>query len=510
MNKSAIAVEMRGIYKEFPGVRANDGVEFETRWGEIHALLGENGAGKTTLMKILSGIYQPDTGEIFIDGQPVKIKSPKDAIALGVGMVHQHFSLVDVLTVTENVTLGGSQPRIWLNENELARQIQDLSKHYGLHINPKASIWQLSLGEQQRVEIIKLLYRGMGILILDEPTSVLTPQEVDSFLLTLRSLANEGKSIIIITHKLDEVLKIADRITVLRAGKKVDTVNTRDTTKPQLARMMVNQEIDLFPVRPKERTTETGNLVLKLEKVHAYSDRGLLALKDVSLEVRTSEIVGVAGVSGNGQTELAEVICGLRKPTSGQVIINGDPEASRTPISAINSGVGHVPEDRLGVGLVASLSVRENLILKGYRKPPLSGRFSLNHKSIDAFTKRLIQMFGITPPNPDTPVTLLSGGNQQKVILSREITSDSKLLVAVHPTIGLDIGATEFVRTTLHEQRCSGAAVLLISEDLDELLELSDRMAIMYDGQIIGVVRPGEIDIEKIGLMMAGEQIALE
>lgn len=509
MEQGPKAVEMRGIYKEFPGVRANDGIDFETQWGEIHALLGENGAGKTTLMKILSGIYQPDSGDICIDGQPAKIRSPKDAIELGVGMVHQHFSLVDVLTVTDNVNLGGSHPRVWLKEKEFAAQIQDLSKKYGLHINPRAYIWQLSLGEQQRVEIIKLLYRGTKILILDEPTSVLTPQEVDSFLYTIRYLADEGKSIIIITHKLDEVLRVADRITVLRGGKKVETVDAKGISKPKLARMMVGHETYLFTNRPKEEKTEPGDPVLELDEVRAFSDRGLLALKDVSLKVHSSEILGVAGVSGNGQTELAEVVCGLRKPSSGQVIINGDPNASKTPISAIDAGVGHVPEDRIGMGLLPGLSVRENLILKGYRKPPLSEGLRLNHKAIIEFAWQLINLFSINPPNPETPVTLLSGGNQQKVILSREITGENKLLIAVHPTMGLDVAATEFVRTTLREQRRKGVAVLLISEDLDELLDLSDRLAVMYEGQIKGIIRPGEVSIEEIGLMMAGEQVTL-
>lgn len=498
-----IACEMKGITKEFFGVKANDNIDLSVNKGEIHALLGENGAGKSTLMKILSGIYTADSGEIYLNGKLVEINSPRNAFDHGIGMVHQHFSLVDVFKVNENIILGEKSRDIWINEKKINNEIIKIGEKYEIAINPNSNVWQLSLGEQQRVEILKLLMRGVEILIFDEPTSVLTPQEVDGFFNTLRKLSKEGKSIIIITHKLNEVFNIAQRVTILRKGKKISSVYPEDVTKKDLAKMMVGKEVIFDVKKPK---VQSGKSALVLKDISAKNDRGILALKTINLEVKASEIVGVAGVSGNGQTELAEVISGLRTPISGEIIINGEEVKKYSTQSAIKSGVSHIPEDRIGTGLIPQLSVKSNLVLKDYKKKKFSKGFLLNLKAISNNAKELIDVYNIDPKNPDSPIMLLSGGNQQKVVLAREITTDHNILVAMHPTFGLDVAATEFVRNKLIDHCKEGGAILLISEDLDEILQLSDRISVIFQGEIQDTISSEEADIENIGLMMAGEK----
>ncbi len=495
------AVSMQGITKRFPGVLANDHIDLEVRAGEVHALLGENGAGKTTLMNILSGLYRADEGHIYIKGQMANVQSPRDAIALGIGMVHQHFMLVEPQTVAENVILGLDTPRFFLDMSRIESKIAEFSMQYGLQVDPRARIWQLSVGEQQRVEILKMLYRGVDILIMDEPTAVLTPQEVEELFTTLRRMAEAGKSIIFISHKLDEVMTISDRVTVLRGGRVVATVNTGQTMKEELCRMMVGREV-LFHLQ--KSPVEPGEVVLQVRGLRALNDKGLEALKDVSFAVREREILGIAGVAGNGQRELAEVITGLRKATGGGIAIASCDLTNCTPGRVIKEQVSHVPEDRLGMGLVPNMAVSDNVILKGYREPPLAQGPFLNRPSISRFVDELIQRFSITTPSRETPVKLLSGGNLQKTILAREISVSPRLMVAVHPTRGLDVGATESVRNLLLKQRDEGAAILLISEDLDELLSMSDRVVVMYEGEIMGIVPATQENIEEIGLMMAG------
>ncbi len=495
-----VAVAMRGIVKRFPGVLANDHVDFSAYEGEIHALLGENGAGKTTLMNVLSGLYRPEEGEISLYGQAVSFSSPRDAFAHGVGMVHQHFKLVDTHTVTENIILGLDRPRFLLNLSQAEEEIQRLEEQYGLKVDPQAFIWQLSLGEQQRVEILKALYRGARILIMDEPTAVLTPQEVDELFVTLRRMVNEGHTIIFISHKLDEVLEIADRITILRKGRVVDTVDVQNATKKNLARMMVGREV-LFQV--EKPPLEPGAPVLEVEDLHALSDRGVPALKGVSFHVQQREILGVAGVSGNGQSELAEVITGLRESTRGRIRVNGRDLTNAGPRAFIDEGVSHVPEDRVHVGIVPSLHLTGNLFLKAYRKLP---GFFLNWSELRERARSLMQRFDVIAPSPDVEARTLSGGNIQKLILAREFSSLPKAVIAVHPTQGLDVGATEAVRQHLLEQRAQGAGILLISEDLDEVRALSDRIIVMYEGEIMGEVMP-ETPVEEIGLLMAGTRL---
>jgi ABC-type uncharacterized transport system ATPase subunit len=497
-----VRVRMEGIRKQFPGVVANDGVDLEVREGEIHALLGENGAGKTSLMCVLAGIYSPDAGTIWIDGKKAQIRSPRDAISAGVGMVHQNFMLVTTYSVAENVTLGLNKPRFLLNSRKLEENVAEVAQSFGIKVDPKAKIWQLSVGEQQRVEILKSLYRGAKILILDEPTAVLTPQEVRELFVTLRAMAQAGHSIIIISHKLEEVMNLSDRISVMRKGKRIATVNTRDTNSSQLARLMVGR--DVISSLHREAIVP-GEEVLVLNGVRAQSDKGLPALRDFSLTVHAKEIVGIAGVAGNGQRELAEAITGLRSTTGGQVLVNRMDLTNCSSRQVIDRGVAHVPEDRKGTGTVPNLCVLDNLMMKCFRREPYRRGPFLNLRLIRQFAENLVERFQIATPNLETPVKLLSGGNVQKLILAREIATFSELMVAVHPTRGLDVGATEAVHQMLLEQRSKGAAILLISEDLDELLALSDRIAVMYEGRIMGEVPPDGSQIEAIGLMMAGK-----
>jgi simple sugar transport system ATP-binding protein len=499
------AVEMRGIVKRFPGVLANDHVDFDLRQGEVHALLGENGAGKSTLMNVLAGLYKAEEGTTIVEGKRVSFNSPRDAIAAGLGMVHQHFMLVPSQTVTENIILGLDTPRFSLNMAELDKRILALQEQYGLKVDPRAKIWQLSVGEQQRVEILKMLYRGARVLILDEPTAVLTPQEIKELIATLKGMVARGHSIVFISHKLDEVLAIANRVTVLRQGRVTAAgVSTVGVSKRQLAELMVGREV-VFSLQKAPATP--GPLVLDLQEICAESDRGLQAIKGLSLQVRAGEIVGIAGVAGNGQSELAQVITGLRKSTCGRVLINGEDIVNRSPREAIKRQVAHVPEDRNGVGSAPSLSLAENLIMKKYREAPVGTGWVLNRLVIRKQATELKASYDIAAPNIDVQARLLSGGNLQKAILAREMSAKPKIIVAVQPTRGLDVGAIEAVQRVLLAERARGTAILLFSEELEEVMSLSDRIAVIYEGQIMGEVKPAETTLEQIGLMMAGQRL---
>jgi general nucleoside transport system ATP-binding protein len=499
---SPLAIEAVGIVKAFPGVLANDHVDFDVRPGEIHALLGENGAGKSTLMNVLAGLYRPDEGGIRIGGLDVEFRSPRDAIAAGIGMVHQHFALVPSQTVAENVLLGLDKPRFRLDLRRSEAEIARLARDTGLRVDPTARIWQLSVGEQQRVEIVKLLFHGAQVLILDEPTAVLAPQETAELFATLRSMVEAGRSIVFISHKLGEVLAIADRITVMRAGKVTAAgIDPKTVTRADLAKLMVGRSV----LEQLRRTTvEPGRVVLAVEDVTADNDRGLPALRGASLEVRAGEIVGLAAVAGNGQSELAQVITGMRT-CQGRVTIDGRNVAARPARDSIDAGVAHVPEDRAGVGSAPNLSLVDNLILRAFRHPPLARGPLLDdgaarHKATDLRTA-----YAIASPSIDAPVRILSGGNLQRLILAREIDSAPRLLVAVQPTRGLDVGAIEGVHQLLLDLRTQGTGILLISEELEELLALSDRILVMYEGRIsAGFETPSGADIEAIGLHMTG------
>jgi len=513
---SNLIVEMQGIVKRFPGVLANDHVDFELRPGEIHALLGENGAGKSTLMNVLAGLYKQDAGIIKIKGNPVEFSSPRDAINSGIGMVHQHFMLVPSQTVTENILLGLDDPSFFMRLNEYDAKIAKLGDQYGLKVDPRAKIWQLSVGEQQRVELLKMLYRGANVLIMDEPTAVLAPQEIEDLFDTLRAMIAQGKSVIFISHKLQEVTAIADRVTVLRRGRVTASgVSTKGVTRQELARLMVGREVVFFvDKKPKE----PGDVILDVKNVHAENDKGLPALRGLSLNVRAGEIVGLAGVAGNGQNVLSEVITGMRKCTQGEVILNGDMVNNRDALFGIQHGMAYVPEDRTHVGSAPNLSVTDNVIMKKYRKPPISKGSLLDMTAATNFAKDLKQAYDIIVPTVNTPVRLPSCGTLQRVTLARETSANPNFMVAVQPTRGLDVGAIEGVHRLLLTQREAGAAVLLISEELEELLSLSDRVYVIYEGKIMGEVKvksaePEESLIEEIGLMMTGtplEQIHKE
>jgi ABC-type uncharacterized transport system ATPase subunit len=493
---------MRGMSKRFPGVLANDGVDFEAAPGEVHALLGENGAGKTTLMNVLTGLYRPDDGEIRIHGEPVDFHSPRDALRAGIGMVHQHFRLVETLTVAENMTLGWHTPRFWLGARAGRRQVRDVSEALHMAVDPDARIWQLSVGEQQRVEILKAVFRGSRVLILDEPTAVLTPQEIEQLFVTLRVMAREGHAVIVITHKLHEVMAVADRITVLRGGKSVATVSVAEVTPRSLAALMVGREI--AEPRRVEQEHSIGELVLEVEHLTATGDRGGFAVKDVSLGIRAGEIVGVAGVAGNGQRELAETIYGIRPAATGTVRVNGKSLRQGDPRAAIAAGVAHVPEDRLGTGLAPSLSIASNVSLKTYRFPPISRGPLLVLRRMRERALALIRRYDVKAPGPDTPVRNLSGGNLQKLVLGREFEGEPHVLVAGQPTRGLDVGAIETVHTYLRQAAANGVAVLLFSEDLDEIRALADRIVVMYEGALVGELEAASASVDEIGLLMAG------
>jgi len=493
---------MRGIVKRFPGVLANDRVDFDVRAGEIHALLGENGAGKSTLMKILYGLYQPDAGEIRLNGKPVTIHSPADAIRQGIGMIHQHFMLVSSLTVAENVALGLRSSREPLMDlDRVSARIREMAQAYGLQVDPQAQVWQLAVGQQQRVEIMKALYRGAALLVLDEPTAVLTPQEVDDLFVTLRQMAQDGHALIFISHKLHEVLGISDRVTVLRDGRVVDTLPTAQATRRDLARMMVGRDVVLQHHRPP---VELGETRLVVNGLWAQGDRGTPALRGVSLEIRAGEILGLAGVSGNGQRELAEVIAGLRPATRGKVMIEGQDVTGLSPAALIKTGLSYIPEERMRDGTIKEFNVAENLILIDHGREPYSRNIFLDRQAIASRVAELVRSFDVKTPSQETPLKSLSGGNIQKLILARELSRRPRVLIAAQPTRGVDIGATEYIHQRLLDQRTAGTATLLISEDLDEIRALSDRIAVIYEGEIIGVVERDEATVEELGLMMAG------
>ncbi len=502
---------MKGITKRFPNVLANDQIDFCIASGEIHALLGENGAGKTTLMNILFGLYQPDEGHILLDKKRVSLRSPRDAINLGIGMVHQHFKLVETNTVTENIALclqidDVRKPMNFLRLlknplQDVEKRVKDLSNKYRLKVDPQAKIWQLSLGEQQRVEIIKTMFQGVNVLILDEPTSVLTPNEVDDLFNTLHRMANEGHAIVFISHKLDEVLRISDRVTVLRNGRVMASLITSKTDKKELARLMVGRDVFF---RLEKKQIIRSEPVLEVKNLEALSDKGDLALKSLTFTVYSGEILGIAGVSGNGQKELTEVITGLKTSDKGEVIILGVNVTNSSPIKILNQGVAHIPEERIKVGTVPNMSVTENLFLRRYDQPPFSSGFWLNEDVMRQYSEKLIEEYNIVTPSTQTPVKVLSGGNIQKLIIARETSWNPKLIIASHPTYGLDVGATEQIRRLLLEQRGKGVAILLISEDLTEILSLSDRIVVMFNGEFVGEMLAETVNVEEIGLMMAG------
>ncbi|WP_379155466.1 ABC transporter ATP-binding protein [Paenibacillus sp. sgz5001063] len=497
------SVEMRGIVKKFGSVTASDEVDFSANAGEIHALLGENGAGKSTVMSMLSGVYRADEGEILVHGQPAKIRSPKDAALLGVGMVFQNFRLVQSLTAAENIVLG-EKSSFWRGSHWIKnkhREIEGLAERFGLKFPVDRPIWQLSVGEQQRVEIVKTLYRGADIIILDEPTSVLTPGEVEQLFATLQVMKQAGKTVIMTTHKMKEVMASSDRISVMRKGKMIATLATAETDELELARLMVGREVE---ITRQEREVSAGEPLLVVNNLEVTADHGRKALDGLSFKVCEGEIVGVAGVAGNGQKELAEVLTGLRTWKNGDIEFDGKPVKSASVRGAIDSGISHVPENRMKSGLAGRLGSVDNLLFKSYRSDEHSKFGFLKAAKNRSWSQALVERFNVKTPELDTPVQQLSGGNQQKLLFAREVSHQPKLMVAVHPTQGLDVGATAGVHDLLMELRSSGSGVLLISEDLDELLQLSDRILVIYNGSIIGESDHEHADRENLGLLMAG------
>ena len=502
MTNNNLALEAKGITKRFPGVLANDHVDFELRRGEIHALLGENGAGKTTLMNVIYGLYASDEGEVFLSGERVDIRDPNDAIAQGIGMVHQHFMLIPVFTVAENIMLGAETVRgLKLDRRTVEARVRELSRQYGLDVDPTAYVSDLPVGVQQRVEIVKALYRQAEILILDEPTAVLTPQEADDLFDIMRELAARGVSIIFITHKLREVLAVADRITVMRAGQVVGTATPQETDEPQLAAMMVGREVIL---KVEKGPASLGERVLTVENLHTRDDRDVEVVRGVSFGVRAGEVLGVAGVQGNGQTELVESLTGLRPAHSGQVMIGEQDMTNKSPRPIIETGLGHIPEDRQRYGLVMSYPLTDNMVLCTYYRSPFAHHGILDHQAIDENARRLVREFDVRTPSPYIPVSKLSGGNQQKVIVAREFSRPIKLLIASQPTRGLDVGSIEYIHQEIVRMRDAGCGVLLVSAELDEILALSDRIAVMYEGRIMDILPAEQANKEKLGLLMAG------
>ncbi|CAJ1002502.1 Heme ABC transporter ATP-binding protein [Brevibacillus aydinogluensis] len=502
MNSVQTVVEMRGITKRFPGIVANDNINLVVKKGEIHALLGENGAGKSTLMNILFGLYQPDEGEILINGKPVNITSPNVANDLGIGMVHQHFMLVETFTVTENIVLG-NEPKngLKIDIRRAEKEVEELSRKYGLKVDPTAKIADISVGMQQRVEILKTLYRGADILIFDEPTAVLTPQEIQELIEIMHNLVKEGKTIILITHKLKEIMAVCDAVTIIRRGKVIDSVAVKDTNPDELAAKMVGREVtfkvDKKPPQPKE-------VILSVENVTAMGNRGVNALNGISFEVRAGEILGIAGVDGNGQSELIEVLTGLRKASGGRVLLKGQEITNRLPREISEAGLSHIPEDRHKRGLVLDFTMSENMVLETYFHPRFNKNGFLDYAAIDKHASKLIEEFDVRTPSIHTKARALSGGNQQKAIIAREVDKDPDLLIAAQPTRGLDVGAIEFIHKRLVEQRDKGKAVLLISLELDEVINVSDRIAVIYEGQIVGIVDAKSTTEQELGLMMSG------
>jgi simple sugar transport system ATP-binding protein len=502
MTDETPVLEVRGLTKRFPGVLANDHISLKLYKGEILSLLGENGAGKSTLMNLIYGLYSPDEGEILVNGRPVKIENPNDAIALGIGMVHQHFQLVPVLTVTENVMLGNeSVSGPFLNRRAARNRILEISQQYGLEVDPDALIHDLPVGVQQRVEIIKALYRNADILILDEPTAVLTPQEADGLFDIMRTLQARGVSMIFISHKLREVLDICQQVVVLRGGRVVGSADPTLATEADLASLMVGREViltvDKQPANPGEPELIVRDLVVN-------DDRDLQAVRGVNLEVRAGEILGIAGVQGNGQTELIEAITRLRSVVSGHILIGGKDVTHASPRAVTEAGVAHVPEDRQKNGMVLGFPVKDNIALQSYYQPPYSHGISTDEDAIIEASQRLVKQYDVRTPDVFTKISSLSGGNQQKAIVAREFSRDNRLLIAAQPTRGLDVGSIEFIHSQIIRMRDAGTAVLLVSAELDEILSLSDRVAVMYAGQIIGVLPIEEADRATVGLLMAG------
>ncbi|MBI3162461.1 MAG: ABC transporter ATP-binding protein [Chloroflexi bacterium] len=501
MNEN-IVLEAKGITKQFPGVLANDNVNFDLRKGEIHALLGENGAGKSTLMNLIYGLHHPDNGEIFVNGKPVAIHSPNDSIAAGIGMVHQHFMLIPVFTVAENVMLGDEvTKRGSLDRATVAAKINDISRQYGLDVAPNAIVGELPVGIQQRVEIVKTLYRNAEIVILDEPTAVLTPQEAEDLFRIMRDLTARGVSIIFITHKLKEVLAVSDRITVMRAGRVINTVNPGETNEAELANMMVGRQV-ILTVDKKDREAEGE--VLNVEELSVRDQRDLETVHNVSFSVRGGEVLGIAGVQGNGQTELSEALTGLRHPTHGKVVFDGKDVTGKPPRVMTETGLAHIPEDRQRHGLVLAYTVADNMALCDYYRFPFSQRGVLQPKALDEHARQLINAFDVRTPSPFVSAGKLSGGNQQKVIVARELSRAVKLVIANQPTRGLDVGSIEYIHNEIIKMRDRGVAVLLISAELDEIMALSDRIAVMYRGEIVAVVDAKQTTREQLGLWMAG------
>ena len=498
----APVLELRGITKQFPGVLANDHVDFDLRHGEVHALLGENGAGKSTLMSILYGLYTADSGEILMNGKHVTISSPKDAIELGIGMVHQHFMLIPVMTVTENIVLANEPVKagVLIDEKAAERRVADVAATFKFAVDPHARIENITVGQQQRVEIMKALYRNAGIVILDEPTAVLTPQEAQELFEILRTLTREGISVIFISHKLNEVLEIADRITVLRRGKRVETIPREGATEEGLARSMVGREVLL---RVDKKPAQPGDPLLQVHELAVRDDRGLEAVRGVSFDVRAGEIVGIAGVDGNGQTELIDAVTGLRHPASGEIRVGGHDLSRATARAAFDAGMGHIPEDRQRRGLVLDFNLAENLVLHDYGKEPFSRLGWVNPRRWIRWARGLLEEFDVRGGGPTTRGGSLSGGNQQKVVVAREVSRNPSVLIAAQPTRGLDVGAIEFVHRRLVEQRDAGKAVLLVSLELDEILSLSDRILVLYEGRIVAEFPP-EVSEEEVGIAMTG------
>ncbi|RNB76277.1 ABC transporter ATP-binding protein [Brevibacillus invocatus] len=502
MNSVKTVVEMRGITKRFPGIIANDNINLSVKKGEIHALLGENGAGKSTLMNVLFGLYQPEEGEILINENTVKITSPNVANELGIGMVHQHFMLVEKFTVTENIVLG-NEPKngLQIDIKQAVKAVEQLSKQYGLQVDPNAKIEQISVGMQQRVEILKTLYRGADILIFDEPTAVLTPQEINELIEIMHNLVKEGKTIILITHKLKEIMAVCDAVTIIRRGKVIDSLMVKDTNPDELAAKMVGREVNF---RVDKTEAQPKGPILSVENVVAMGNRGVNALNGISLEVRAGEILGIAGVDGNGQSELIEVLTGLRKITSGRVLLNGKEITNHTPRDISESGLSHIPEDRHKRGLILDFTMSENMVLETYFHPTFNKNGFLDYGAIDKHAARLIEEFDVRTPSIHTPARALSGGNQQKAIIAREVDKNPDLLIAAQPTRGLDVGAIEFIHRRLVDQRDKGKAVLMLSLELDEIINVADRIAVIYEGKIVGIVDAKSTNEQELGLMMSG------
>ncbi|GAB4426420.1 MAG: ABC transporter ATP-binding protein [Anaerolineales bacterium] len=504
MAENDLVLEVKNITKRFPGVLANDNISFDLRKGEIHVLLGENGAGKSTLMNIIYGLYNQDEGEIYVNGKKAEINNPNDSIALGIGMVHQHFMLIPVFTVAENIMLGDeTTKRGALDRKTVSDKVRKLSHQYGLDVDPEALVGQLPVGLQQRVEIVKTLYRDAQIMILDEPTAVLTPQEADELFAIMRELTERGVSIIFITHKLKEVLAIADRITVMRAGKIVGTADPNEMNQSSLASMMVGREVIL---KVEKEAAQPKEKVLQVEDLKVNDERGLEAVRGVSFDVRAGEILGVAGVQGNGQTELAEALTGLRSTKGGKVTLAGKDVTGKPPRPITETGLAHIPEDRQRHGLVLSYTVADNMVLCNYYRPPFARGIVMQQNAIDNNARKLIKEFDVRTPSPFVAASKLSGGNQQKVIVARELSRDIKLLIASQPTRGLDVGSIEYIHKEIVAMRDRGVGVLLISAELDEIMALADRIAVMYRGQIVATVDAKEATREKLGLWMAGSQ----